>query len=40
MLHVVPIVCILLFFGFVEYRLSKEVKELHDRIDDIEQMLL
>lgn len=39
MLHVVPIICILMFFGFVEYRLSKEVKELHNRIDKIEENL-
>lgn len=36
MLHIVPILCILLFVGFVEYRLKQHLDEIDKRIDNLE----
>lgn len=36
MLHVVPILCLILFIGFVEYRLKKHLDEIDEKIKILE----
>lgn len=36
MLHIVPILCILLFIGLVEYRLKQHLDEVDKRLANLE----
>lgn len=36
MLHVVPILCLILFIGFVEYRLKEHLDEIDKRLSKLE----
>lgn len=38
MLHIVPILCLILFIGLVEYRLKKHLDETEERIDQLEKV--
>ena len=38
MLHIVPISCLILFVGLVEYRLKKHLDETDERIDRLEKV--
>lgn len=38
MLHVVPILCLILFIGLVEYRLKKHLDETDERISKLERL--
>lgn len=39
MLHIVPILCLILFTGLVEYRLKKHLDETDERISRLEELL-
>lgn len=39
MLHIVPILCLILFIGLVEYRLKKHLDETDERISRLEKLL-
>lgn len=39
MLHVIPILCLLMFFGFVELRLSREIKKINNEIYNLKQLI-
>lgn len=39
MLHIIPIICLLMFFGFVEYRLSKEILKIEEEIQYIKKFI-
>lgn len=36
MTHIVPMLCLILFIGFIEYRLDKHIKEIETRINKLE----
>lgn len=36
MFHIIPILCLFLFVGFVEYRLNKHLDEINNRITKLE----
>lgn len=36
MFHIIPILCLFLFVGFVEYRLNKHLDEVDNRITKLE----
>lgn len=36
MSHIVPMLCLILFVGFVESRLNKHLNEIEDRISKLE----
>lgn len=38
MLHIVPILCLILFIGLVEYRLKKHLDETDERLDQLEKV--
>ena len=38
MLHIVPILCLILFVGLVEYRLKKHLDEINERISKLEKL--
>lgn len=38
MLHIVPILCLILFVGLVEYRLKKYLDEINERINKLEKL--
>lgn len=38
MLHIVPILCLILFIGLVEYRLKKHLDEIDERISKLERL--
>lgn len=38
MLHIVPILCLILFIGLVEYRLKKHLDEVEERMDELEKV--
>lgn len=38
MLHIVPILCLILFIGLVEYRLKKHLDEINERINKLERL--
>lgn len=38
MLHIVPILCLILFVGLVEYRLKKHLDEIDKRINKLERL--
>lgn len=38
MLHIVPILCLILFIGLVEYRLKKHLDETDERISKLERL--
>lgn len=38
MLHIVPILCLILFIGLVEYRLKNHLDETEKRLDDLEKV--
>lgn len=38
MLHIVPILCLILFIGLVEYRLKKHLDETEERLDQLEKV--
>lgn len=38
MLHIVPILCLILFVGLVEYRLNKHLDEIDKRINKLERL--
>lgn len=39
MLHIVPILCLILFVGLVEYRLKKHPDETNERISRLEKLI-
>lgn len=39
MLHIVPILCLILFVGLVEYRLKKHLDETDERISRLEKLI-
>ena len=39
MLHVVPILCLILFIGLVEYRLKEHLNETDERISKLEKLM-
>ena len=39
MTHVVPILCLLLFIGFVEYRLKKHLDDVDRRVSKLEEQI-
>lgn len=39
MLHVIPIICLLMFFGFVEFRLSREILKIEKEIRYIKKFM-
>lgn len=39
MLHVVPILCLILFIGLVEYRLKEHLNETDERISKLEKLI-
>ncbi len=39
MLHIIPILCLLGFFGFVEYRLQREILAIQKEINDLKEVL-
>ncbi len=38
MTHIVPILCLILFIGLVEYRLKKHLDKTEERIDQLEKV--
>lgn len=38
MLHIVPILCLILFVGLVEYRLKKHLDDINKRINKLERL--
>lgn len=38
MLHIVPILCLILFVGLVEYRLKKHLDDIDKRINKLERL--
>ena len=36
MTHIVPMLCLILFIGFIEYRLDKHIKEIEAKINKLE----
>lgn len=38
MLHIVPILCLVLFVGLVEYHLKKHLDETEERLDQLEKV--
>lgn len=38
MTHIVPMLCLILFIGFIEYRLNKHLKEVEKEIQILEQL--
>lgn len=39
MLHIVPILCLILFIGLVEYRLKEHLNETDKRISKLEELI-
>lgn len=39
MSHVVPILCLLMFVGFVEYRLAKEIATINEEIEELKRLM-
>ena len=39
MLHIVPILCLILFVGLVEYRLKKHLDDIDKKINKLERLL-
>lgn len=39
MLHIVPILCLILFIGLVEYRLKKHLDKTDERISRLEELI-
>ena len=39
MLHVVPILCLILFIGLVEYRFKEHLNETDERISKLEKLM-
>lgn len=38
MIHIVPILCLILFIGLVEYRLKKHLDKTEERINQLEEV--
>ena len=39
MLHIVPIVCLIIFVGFVEFRLKQEFNEIRKEFDNLKRQI-
>lgn len=39
MLHIVPILCLILFIGLVEYRFKEHLNETDERISKLEKLM-
>ena len=39
MLHIVPILCLVIFIGFMEFRLKREFDEIRDEFDKIKKRI-
>lgn len=39
MLHIVPILCLLIFVGFVEFRLKQEFNEIRKEFDNLKRQI-
>ena len=39
MLHIVPILCLIIFVGFVEFRLKQEFNEIRKEFDNLKRQI-
>ncbi len=39
MLHIVPIICLIIFTWFIEFRLKKEVMDIHNEVNKLKEYI-